>query len=77
MKMLKTDQQNEDFFRETFRNCEDNLKQSGIYYNNSGTCANAILIHSNNMYIANIGDSCSVLYRVTNREYIALELSYV
>ena len=76
IKMLKTDQQNEDFLREAFRNCEDNLKQSGIDYNNSGTCANAILIHSNNMYIANIGDSRSVLYRVTNRENIALELSY-
>jgi len=51
--------------KKVFKNAEKKLKESGIDYSNSGTCAIAILIHKNRAYICNLGDSRAVMFRVT------------
>jgi len=41
------------------------LKNSGIDYSNSGTCAITVFLMKNKCYICNLGDSRAILYRVT------------
>lgn len=59
-----------------FKSAESRLKSSGIDYSNSGTCSIAIFIQKNICYISNLGDSRAVLFRQTNKEKLAIELSY-
>lgn len=59
-----------------FKNAEKKLKSSGIDYSNSGTCAISVFVHKSRAYISNLGDSRAVLFRVTNKEKLAIELSY-
>ena len=51
--------------KSAFKVTEKKLKGSGIDYSNSGTCAISIFIKNQIAYIANLGDSRAVLYRVT------------
>lgn len=62
--------------KKVFKNAEKKLKESGIDYSNSGTCAISILIHKSRAYISNLGDSRAVMFRVTQKEKLAIELSY-
>ncbi|EAS07106.2 protein phosphatase 2C containing protein (macronuclear) [Tetrahymena thermophila SB210] len=76
IKGLTTDKTREQFLRAAFKSAESKLKSSGIDYSNSGTCSIAIFIQKNICYIANLGDSRAVLFRQTNKEKLAIELSY-
>lgn len=66
----------ESYLKKVFKNAEKKLKESGIDYSNSGTCAICVLIHKNRAYISNLGDSRAVLFRVNHKEKLAIELSY-
>ena len=66
----------ENYLSKIFRNAEKKLKSSGIDYSSSGTCAISIFIQGNRCFICNLGDSRAVLYRVTPKEKLAIELSY-
>jgi len=59
-----------------FKTAESKLKNSGIDYSNSGTCCISVYLVKNKCYISNLGDSRAVLYRVTPKERLAIELSY-
>ena len=66
----------ESYLAKVFKNAERKLKSSGIDYSSSGTCAISIYIQGNHCFIGNLGDSRAVLYRVTPKEKLAIELSY-
>lgn len=66
----------EKYLGKVFKNAEKKLKSSGIDYSSSGTCAISVYIQGNKCYIANLGDSRAVLFRVTPKEKLAIELSY-
>ena len=72
LKKLETDKDRENFLKKIFKNAEKKLKSSGIDYSNSGTCAISVYIQSSKVYIANLGDSRAVLYRVTPKEKLAI-----
>ena len=74
--MLQSDKAREQFLKGAFKQAETKLKTSGIDYSNSGTCAITIFLYKNTCYISNLGDSRAVLYRVTNKEKLAIEISY-
>jgi len=76
IRTLTTDKQRESFLKAAFKTAESKLKNSGIDYSNSGTCAIAVFLIKNKSYICNLGDSRAVLYRVTPKERLAIELSY-
>lgn len=76
LKKLVTDNDRENYMRKIFKNAEKKLKSSGIDYSNSGTCAISVYIQNSKVYIANLGDSRAVMYRVTQKERLAIELSY-
>eukprot|EP00827_Trimyema_finlayi_P001396 TRINITY_DN1537_c0_g1_i1.p1 TRINITY_DN1537_c0_g1~~TRINITY_DN1537_c0_g1_i1.p1 ORF type:complete len:317 (-),score=109.54 TRINITY_DN1537_c0_g1_i1:10-960(-) len=65
-----------DFLKEAFRSAENQLKSSGIDYSTSGTCAIGIFIYKHLCLCCNLGDSRAVLFRQTNKEKQAIELSY-
>jgi integrin-linked kinase-associated serine/threonine phosphatase 2C len=62
--------------KDAFKQAETRLKTSGIDYSNSGTCAVSVFIIKNMLYSCNLGDSRGVLYRVTNKEKLAIEVTY-
>jgi serine/threonine protein phosphatase PrpC len=62
---LETEKDIEKYLKKIFKNAEKKLKESGIDYSNSGTCAISILIHKNKAYICNLGDSRAVMFRCT------------
>ena len=66
----------ESYLSKIFKNAEKKLKSSGIDYSSSGTCAISVLLQGNKAFIGNLGDSRAVLYRVTHKEKLAIELSY-
>ena len=76
LQLLTSDKGREAFLKEAFKQAETRLKTSGIDYSNSGTCVVGVLIMGNILYSCNLGDSRAVLYRVTNKERLAIELSY-
>jgi len=76
IRTLATDKQRESFLKAAFKTAESKLKNSGIDYSNSGTCAISVFLIKNKCYINNLGDSRAVLYRVTPKERLAIELSY-
>jgi len=75
IKTFTNDRQREYFLKQGFKTAESKLKNSGIDYTNSGTCCISVFIQKNKCYIANLGDSRAVLYRVTPKERQAIELS--
>ena len=58
--------------KKIFKNAEKKLKNSGIDYSNSGTCAISIFVQGNRCFICNLGDSRAVLFRVTQKEKLAI-----
>jgi len=76
IKTLVSDKQRESLLKQAFKTAESKLKGSGIDYSNSGTCAITIFMIKNKIYVSNLGDSRAVLYRITPKERIALELSH-
>jgi serine/threonine protein phosphatase PrpC len=76
IKFLVTDKQRESFLKSAFKTAEGKLKNSGIDYSNSGTCSIGVFLIRTKCYITNLGDSRAVLYRVTPKERLAIELSY-
>ena len=76
IKTFMTDKQRESFLKAAFKTAESKLKNSGIDYSNSGTCCISVFFIKNKCYISNLGDSRAVLYRITPKEKIAIELSY-
>lgn len=64
------------FLKSAFVSADDKLRQSGIDYSCSGTCAITVFIKKNIIYIANLGDSRAVMLRSTKKEKLAVELSY-
>lgn len=75
LKKFTNDRQREYFLKQGFKTAESKLKNSGIDYTNSGTCCISVFIYRDKCYIANLGDSRAVLYRTTNKEKQAIELS--
>ena len=49
--------------KSAFLTTEKKLKNSGIDYSNSGTCAIGILVKENTCFVINLGDSRAVMYR--------------
>lgn len=75
IRTFTSDRQREVFLKQAFRTAESKLKNSGIDYTNSGTCCISVFFQRNKCFIANLGDSRAVLYRVTTKEKQAIELS--
>lgn len=73
---FKTDKQRYKFLLRMFDSTESKMKKSGIDLQVSGTTCNAVFIQDCSIYIANLGDSASVLARIkSHKSKLAIELS--